>query len=566
MNLYSGPFAILYEDGFLRQIKYGDNEILRMIYYAFRDENWGTLEKTIENQLIETEGNSFSINYDSYHIQNGRRVFQWKVSITGDDHGRINFEISGTALADIMKNRVGFCVLHPLQNTKGASVGIYNEKGKKYPSAFPEYIAPQCPFIDIHRMKWNHLGNWYELHFEGDVFETEDQRNWGDSSYKTYCTPLSNPFPVQLQKNSTIYQKVVFQPSGKLPAIGGISDKPIELTVTGRPFKLPYMGTAIHTSLMPDKECGKLIGQLGLHHLRIDVEPSSDNWQGQLSEAGRLATETGTGLEAVIHVEHGDLEELKLVLKAIHESSIPVYSILALDKGSLVTLQKTIDFLSKVKKEFPGIKFGAGTDYNFTEINRYRFEPKDIDFISFSIHPQEHAFDNLTLIENIEAQGDAVETLRHIYGSGYEVHLSPVTLRKRFNPYATNPEKMVLSEQEKADPRQSEPFCAVWTLGSLKQLVAAGADSIIFHQSLGPQGIIGSHGQPWPVYHALKLFLSCAVSPILPCRSGAPLVADGIWFDSGKGIIWNYTGEPVRVALQNRVEELGSWEFREAIL
>lgn len=29
--------------------------------------------------------------------------------------------------------------------------------------------------------------------FEGDVFEMEDQRNWTDASYKTYCTPWGCP-------------------------------------------------------------------------------------------------------------------------------------------------------------------------------------------------------------------------------------------------------------------------------------------------------------------------------------------------------------------------------------
>jgi hypothetical protein len=52
----------------------------------------------------------------------------------------------------------------------------------------------------------------YQLDFEGDVFQTEDQRNWGDASYKTFCTPLSLPFPVQLQKGDTVWQRVTLHP------------------------------------------------------------------------------------------------------------------------------------------------------------------------------------------------------------------------------------------------------------------------------------------------------------------------------------------------------------------
>ncbi|MEJ0031488.1 MAG: hypothetical protein WDO15_14435 [Bacteroidota bacterium] len=47
-----------------------------------------------------------------------------------------------------------------------------------------------------------------ELQFEGDIFETEDQRNWGDDSFKTYSTPLSRPYPVMLKPGDKVNQKV----------------------------------------------------------------------------------------------------------------------------------------------------------------------------------------------------------------------------------------------------------------------------------------------------------------------------------------------------------------------
>ena len=34
-----------------------------------------------------------------------------------------------------------------------------------------------------------------ELLFEGDLFEMEDQRNWTDASFKTYCTPAGARLP-----------------------------------------------------------------------------------------------------------------------------------------------------------------------------------------------------------------------------------------------------------------------------------------------------------------------------------------------------------------------------------
>ena len=58
-----------------------------------------------------------------------------------------------------------------------------------------------------------------KLDFEGDVFETEDQRNWTDASYKTYSTPLSITYPVTIEKGTRIYQRVSLSVDGsfKIP-------------------------------------------------------------------------------------------------------------------------------------------------------------------------------------------------------------------------------------------------------------------------------------------------------------------------------------------------------------
>jgi D-apionolactonase len=43
---------------------------------------------------------------------------------------------------------------------------------------------------------------------EGDTFEMEDQRNWTDASFKTYCTPLAEPFPVLVEPGDRVDQQV----------------------------------------------------------------------------------------------------------------------------------------------------------------------------------------------------------------------------------------------------------------------------------------------------------------------------------------------------------------------
>ena len=43
-----------------------------------------------------------------------------------------------------------------------------------------------------------------EVRMEGETFETEDQRNWSDASFKTYGTPLHLPFPVEVAEGTRV--------------------------------------------------------------------------------------------------------------------------------------------------------------------------------------------------------------------------------------------------------------------------------------------------------------------------------------------------------------------------
>jgi hypothetical protein len=69
MYLQAGSFHILYEKGFLRQIKQDATEVVRMIYFALRDHNWGTLDRKIENEMIDHQEDHFLISYDCFNVR-----------------------------------------------------------------------------------------------------------------------------------------------------------------------------------------------------------------------------------------------------------------------------------------------------------------------------------------------------------------------------------------------------------------------------------------------------------------------------------------------------------------
>src|SRR5262249_32439416 len=87
--------------------------------------------------------------------------------------------------------------------------------GSMETGVFPESIAPHQPFLGMRAIAHELLpasgdapALWANVRFEGDIFEMEDQRNWTDASYKTYCTPLALDYPLPIAKGPRVAKSV----------------------------------------------------------------------------------------------------------------------------------------------------------------------------------------------------------------------------------------------------------------------------------------------------------------------------------------------------------------------
>ena len=109
-----------------------------------------------------------------------------------------------------MRNRIGLCVLHPCRECAGSPARATLTDDSCFELAFPEVIAAEQPMRGFENLAGlAHEvapGIWAEVRFAGEVFETEDQRNWIDASFKTYSTPLILPFPAEVTAGTRIRQ------------------------------------------------------------------------------------------------------------------------------------------------------------------------------------------------------------------------------------------------------------------------------------------------------------------------------------------------------------------------
>ncbi len=515
------------------------------MYVAVRDRNWGTVPATLSDVQISARADSFEISYVATHKQK-EIEFVWRGHIRGASDGTIAFSMDGEVRSTFLRNRIGICVLHPAA-CAGLPCEVEHSNGEVERGAFPLYISPHQPFFDIRSISHEPVsGVRAAVRFEGDVFEMEDQRNWTDASYKTYCTPISEPYPVQVKEGTRIQQQVTLSLTGQTSDTAAPVARPAHaLTLTSEPpGRLPALGVSVasHSEPLREMELERLRA-LNLSHLHVSLhlarEDYAETWERTVREAEALGVPLlvslllGPAPEREVH----DLAER---LRALRPE---VVAWLVFREGEPTTLVEWLDLVAQhVRDLYPDAPIGGGTDLYFTHLNRERPPTGALDPVSYSINPQVHAFDNLSLVETLEAQPITVESARQFIGDA-AVYVTPVTLRPRHNPDATDTASAADPKELPAqvDARQATLLGAGWTLGSIAQLASSGVSRATYYETTGWRGVMEtSEGSPlpeqfphlpgavFPVYHVLADIGEMSGADALPLASGAPLVLTGV--------------------------------------
>lgn len=552
LHLNAGGISLVYEAGDLRYIKLGNREILRRIYVSVRGQNWITVPTVITNVQTEIGKDSFCINCAGEN-QQGDIDFAWQGKIIGTSEGKITFSIDGIARSTFLRNRLGFCILHPMRECAGQPCTIEKTDGTREQGVFPEAISPRQPFMDIRAITYLvGDGVWVEMRFDGDTFEMEDQRNWTDASFKTYCTPLDLPKPVEVKAGTTISQSVEISLRGDFhnffQAIQLSSSNP-ELTFTlGQEVsgKLPQigLGVASHGQPLSDRELSQLQA-LHLSHLRLDLELSQPEYAIKLQRVASEAKALAVSLEIALTLSDHAAQELETLcdLLAIIKPHVSNWLIFHASASSISTqwIELARQYLSPYT---PSAKIGTGTNAYFVHLNHNRPPLEALDLVCYSVNPQVHAFDNSSLVETLPAQAVTVESARR-FAQGLLIAVTPITFKPRFNPNAPKQNAIAVQPPYQelpppVDPRQMSLFGAGWTLGSIKYLAEVGTYSVTYYETTGWRGIMElATGSPcpdqfpslpnsvFPMYHIFADIGEMVSGEVIPSQSSDPLTIEG---------------------------------------
>ncbi|WP_165452490.1 hypothetical protein [Paenibacillus thalictri] len=575
--LHAGPLSAVFEAGMLRDIRFGGIEVVRGLYSAVRDSNWGTIVPVFTEMSISRQPEVFEVAFTAVH-QRGDIDFAWKGQIKGTSGGLLEFTMDGAAGRRFYKNRIGFCILHPME-LAGTPTEVKTPDGW-ITGHFPQVISPHQPFPPMTGIRYAVQGRVKaELAFTGELFEMEDQRNWTDASFKTYCTPLAYPYPAEVRQGERFCQKITLQASALTNSERlerSATTGQIRLIVDeGRRQALPSIGMLLPKHDLKPKEM-ELVRRLNPGHMRAELDLTTDlEWSVSLQEA----LDTAQGLQLQLELDliadgHGErLAELTSYL-ALNKRAELISRMFLYEKDTHVSSEALLQLLRQLMVTAGiAVAVGGGSRAYFAQFNRAILPLSHMDWAAYSINPQVHAFDLTSLVETLAAQAATVSSAAVLTG-GLPLSVGPVTLKKRFNPDAAGTTDG-LSEEERSDPRQQSLFCAAWTLGSLNNLsVSEIVQAITYYETFGDRGVAADAACMFPVFHILADIGDFRGGELMAASSSAPqtIEALGLHKDGRTSLlIANLTAETQAVTVEfaeakgRNVRKLDEDTFEEAM-
>ena len=176
----AGALTLVLSDGAIRCLSWHGTEVVRGIACPVRDANWATYPSVLADERIAQSPDEFEISQTRLVADGALRV---NLAFKGRSDGSFSATVEMSAGAEFITNRAGFTLLHPLRDVVGTPMRIIHPDGSVTSCRFPLLISPEQVVAAIAGLRYCVDGIDTAITFQGEVFEMEDQRNWGDASF-----------------------------------------------------------------------------------------------------------------------------------------------------------------------------------------------------------------------------------------------------------------------------------------------------------------------------------------------------------------------------------------------
>ncbi len=542
-TLVAGKLSIDFQDGNLRSLRFGGHEVLRAISFLVRDKDWGTCRARLSDLRLTEDERGFALTYAARFTAPSGANLDCDVAISGTATS-VHFSADCVSDADFETARAGFVVLHPVIGVAGEPVAITHDDGSVEETRWPDTIEPWQPFKNIaqitHRVA---PGIMATTKFIGDVFEMEDQRNWTDASYKTYVRPLALPWPYLVPMGERFSQRISVEVLAERNAeiVADRSDA-ISVRLIPTNVRLPAIGVGLRPECLREELASlDILKAIGAEHLIAHFDPAAGH--GIEALKGYAAIAAGSGLKVTLELAVPSLrplgEEMAHFAAMVDQARLQLDTLFvcpSVDRQSTPPGSKWPecpalgDVYAAARVAFPDLRLGGGMMSYFTELNRKRVPPDQIDYISHATNPLVHAADDLSVMQTFEALRHVVSSTRAIYGNK-PYRIGPSTIAMRQNPYGSatkdNPAGSRIP-MANVDPRHNGQFGAAWTLAYAATVAPAALDVLTLSTLVGPFGLLAGQGEATisgelrPLAHVLARLASLSHELLFAVETSRP--------------------------------------------
>ena len=584
-TLGAGALTATLEAGKLRWIRFGGVEALRGLAFVVRGSGWETYAPTITNLEIEEAAGGFRVGFDA-RIESADGDLAFRADIVAEDEKSLIFTVEMTPETAFRSNRSGFVALHAIEGVAGEACAITHSDGSVEETAFPDLVMPLQPFFDIAAMRHRvSPGVWLTCRFEGaDPWETEDQRNWTDASYKTYYRPLALPYPYTLAAGEKLRQTATLSIEGRAASAAtgaaGRDDAAVEIALgaeTGT--RMPEIGLGVAASERRALDHGiDLLKALGPGHLVCECDPRDAEVVETLAACRDLAEalDAEVVLEITVPCERAVGDELAAAAEAAGRAGLVPAAIVpeqarllkfTLEKVEALGIPGFEEVYGAARAAFPGVRLGGGVFTSFTELNRNCAAPGLFDFLTHSTVAVVHEPDDRSVMETLQTLPDIVASAKALAG-GKPYRIGPSAIGMRSNPYGPGVHENGDNGRHsfnRQDPRHRALLGAAFTLGYAARVAPLGVEALAFGAPSGALGMVyrrTGHPQPWfddldgpavmPLYHIVAALAAAKEAAVRRVASGDPTRVLGLAHADGAGtLLWlaNLTPAPQTVTV-----------------
>ncbi len=480
VTLRAGPLSMTLRGAQIVDFKVAGFEVWQGVTFLYRDPDWGTPEPVYQRISHDVEGDGFSLRLEGYIPT--QPAIDVVLTLHGDAQGGVKIQARAVPRADILANRIGLCLMHPMQAIGGA-LEVEHVDGRISHAVFLAQVPPWPPFTGICAIRHEFSpGHWAHVRFHGDEFECEDQRNNADASFKTYSRSNSMPRPYVLRGGVVIEQALTLCIEAAAVALEPAPEpaRPLRVDACAETVQMPQLGLAISAA---DAQATPLLRAAlaelspALLHLSLSLPEQPVQWTGiaQLLSAARarLRLDFLAGVTAAALIR---------LAREMRDAGIKPESVAVFPGAPSI--------LAAARLAFPGSVIGSGTPHFFAQFNRMD-TVGPTDFLSFTICPTVHSADDAAPMAGLQSLPSLLATARASYPKR-AMRIGPSSLGARSSPLGNlsasdGTRRIALAGR---DPRSRGLFGAAWLLGHVAQAARAGAEAVTVMSLRGDAGIV----------------------------------------------------------------------------